>query len=78
MKNLPKTITYATLVEQLSGGMLLEILLRSDQTAVISFLFEEDARHFYGHVKRHDLYIQDKRVSPTKSGCEKYSDCLPD
>lgn len=63
IRNLPKPATHADIVEKIRGGMLLEIQLRPDRSAVFSFLFEEDARHFYRHVKRNDMYVCDKRVS---------------
>lgn len=45
------------------GGMLLDIFLRAhERTATISFLHALDARRFFEHVRKNDLYIKNKRV----------------
>lgn len=64
LTNLAEGTTHAEVTEAVRGGQLLEIYLRShDRTASISFLNAADARAFFDHVRRHDLYIRQKRVS---------------
>lgn len=63
LSNLAEGTTHADIVNAVRGGMLLDIFLRShDRSASISFLNSEDAKRFYEHVRRHDLYIKNKRV----------------
>lgn len=63
LSNLPEGVTHADVVDAVRGGMLLDIFLRAhDRAASVSFLEEPHAQEFYRHVKRHDLYIRDKRV----------------
>ncbi|KAK3898773.1 hypothetical protein C8A05DRAFT_37637 [Staphylotrichum tortipilum] len=55
--------THAELANAVRGGLLLDIFLRShERAASISFLHSADAKKFYDHVRRHDLYIRNKRV----------------
>ena len=55
--------THADLTSAVRGGLLLDIYLRSyERSAAISFLTSADAKKFYDHVRRHDLYIRNKRV----------------
>jgi hypothetical protein len=61
--NLPEGITYQDLTDNIRGGMLLEVLIRSDRVAAVSFLEEDAATAYFQHVKRNDLYIKAKRVS---------------
>lgn len=71
LSKLPDNTTHADITEAVRGGQLLDIYLRSnDRTAAVSFLLAADARAFFDHVKRHDLYINQKRVSDksTSSG----------
>lgn len=64
LSRLPDSTTHGDITEAVRGGRLLDIYLRpNDRTAAVSFLVEADARAFYDHVKRHDLYINHKRVS---------------
>lgn len=64
LSKLPDNTTHADITDAVRGGQLLDIYLRSnDRTAAVSFLLAADARAFYDHVKRHDLYINHKRVS---------------
>lgn len=60
--NLHESTTHADLVDAVRGGMLLDIFLRNDRSASISFVEESDAQDFFRHVKRNDLYIRGKRV----------------
>jgi len=63
LANLPEGVTHSDVVENVKGGMLLDIYLRShDRTASVSFLEEAAAHDFFRYVKRHDLYIRGKRV----------------
>ncbi|KAL2181977.1 uncharacterized protein P884DRAFT_12945 [Thermothelomyces heterothallicus CBS 202.75] len=63
LSNLAEGTTHADIVNAVRGGMLLDIFLRShDRSATVSFLNSEDAKKFYEHVRRHDLYIRNKRV----------------
>lgn len=64
LSKLPDNTTHADITDAVRGGRLLDIYLRpTDHTAAVSFLLAADARVFYDHVKRHDLYINHKRVS---------------
>jgi len=55
--------THADIAAVVRGGLILDIYLRThDRTATVSFLKAPDARTFFHHVKRHDLYIKNKRV----------------
>lgn len=64
LSKLPDNTTHADITDAVRGGQLLDIYLRSnDRTAAVSFLLAADARAFFEHVKRHDLYINHKRVS---------------
>ena len=62
--HLAEGTTHADIANAVRGGMLLDIFLRShDRCATVSFLRPVDAKEFYDHVRRHDLYIRNKRVS---------------
>ncbi|KAM7197865.1 hypothetical protein V8F33_005357 [Rhypophila sp. PSN 637] len=61
--NLADGTTHADITAAVRGGMLLDIFLRThERTATISFLHAVEARRFFEHVKRNDLYIKNKRV----------------
>ncbi|KAK4153677.1 hypothetical protein C8A00DRAFT_33551 [Chaetomidium leptoderma] len=63
LSNLADGTTHADITNAVRGGMLLDVFLRShDRSAMVSFLKSEDAKKFYDHVRRHDLYIRNKRV----------------
>lgn len=63
LSKIPDTTTHADITDAVRGGKLLDIHLRpNDRTAAVSFLLAADARNFFDHVKRHDLYINHKRV----------------
>ncbi|CAN8097277.1 unnamed protein product [Discula destructiva] len=63
LSNLAEGTTHADVTEAIRGGQLLEIHLRpQDRTAAVSFLLAADARALFDHVRRHDLYIRQKRV----------------
>lgn len=64
LSNLAEGTTHADITEVIRGGQLLDIHLRPhDRTSAVSFLMAADARAFFDHVRRHDLYIRHKRVS---------------
>lgn len=55
--------TLAEILKQIKGGMLLNIYMkRQDGTAHVAFVDPDAAEKFLMHVKRHDLYIKNKRV----------------
>ncbi|TGO81215.1 hypothetical protein BPOR_1266g00010 [Botrytis porri] len=61
--NLPDGTTHADVCDVVRGGMLLDMYLRNhDHTAIVSFLEQSQAKEFFRHVKRNDLYIRLKRV----------------
>ncbi|KAK4106761.1 hypothetical protein N658DRAFT_491388 [Parathielavia hyrcaniae] len=63
LSNLADGTTHADITNAVRGGMLLDVFLRTnDRTATVSFLNSADAKRFYDHVRRHDLYIRNKRV----------------
>ncbi|KAJ4292157.1 hypothetical protein N0V88_005785 [Collariella sp. IMI 366227] len=63
LSNLADGTTHADITNAVRGGMLLDIFLRGhERSATISFLNSADARKFFDHVRRHDLYIKNKRV----------------
>lgn len=63
LANLAEGTTHADITNAVRGGMLLDVFLRShERCAAVSFLHSADARKFYEHVRRHDLYIRNKRV----------------
>ncbi|KAG7128229.1 hypothetical protein HYQ45_012042 [Verticillium longisporum] len=62
--DLAETTTHADITDVVRGGMLLEVLIKiHDRSAQISFLHAESAQAFYNHVRRHDLYIRQKRTN---------------
>lgn len=68
LNNLAEGVTHADITEAVRGGQLLDIYLRpQDRMATVSFLQANDARAFFDHVRRHDIYIKHKRVSESIS-----------
>lgn len=60
---LPEGVTHSDIAGAVRGGLLLEIYLRmQDRIGSVSFLHAADAQEFFRHIRRHDLYIRDKRV----------------
>jgi hypothetical protein len=59
--NLSERTTHKDLVGIVRGGRLLDIFLRNDRTATISFV--EGAADFLAYAKRKDIYLHTKRVS---------------
>ncbi|KAL1880488.1 hypothetical protein VTK73DRAFT_5875 [Phialemonium thermophilum] len=61
--NLPEGTTHGDITSVVRGGALLDIFLRSnDRSATVSFLGAAEAKNFFNHARRHDLYIKNKRV----------------
>ncbi|TLS22649.1 uncharacterized protein PpBr36_06001 [Pyricularia pennisetigena] len=60
---LPDGTTHADITGVVRGGLLLDIFIRAhDRSATVSFLHSADARIFFEHCRRHDLYIRQKRI----------------
>ena len=61
--NLPESATLADVAAAVRGGPLLELYIRvHDRSAFVSFVRGPDAKEFFEHVRKHDLYIKTKRV----------------
>ncbi|KAH3917896.1 hypothetical protein HBH56_046240 [Parastagonospora nodorum] len=58
--NLSEQTTHKDLVGIIRGGRLLDIFLRNDRTATVSFV--EGAAEFLLHAKRNDIYLHTKRL----------------
>ncbi|KAF2687407.1 hypothetical protein K458DRAFT_415662 [Lentithecium fluviatile CBS 122367] len=58
--NLSERTTHKDLVGIIRGGRLLDIFLRNDRTATISFV--EGAAEFLAYAKRKDIYLHTKRL----------------
>ncbi|UPX14207.1 uncharacterized protein EKO05_0004697 [Ascochyta rabiei] len=58
--NLADRTTHKDLVGVIRGGQLLDIFLRSDRAATVSFV--EGAANFLAYVKRNDIYLHAKRL----------------
>ena len=58
--NLSDRTTHQDLVKIIRGGRLLDIYIRNDRSATVSFV--EGAREFLAYAKRNDFYIHAKRV----------------
>lgn len=58
--NLPERATHKDLVSVVRGGRLLDIFLRHDRSATVSFV--EGAADFLAYAKRNDIYLHTKRV----------------
>jgi hypothetical protein len=73
LSNLADGTTHADITGAVRGGLLLDVFLRShERSATVSFLNSADAKKFYDHARRHDLYIRNKRVGILKlrHGCQ--------
>lgn len=69
LTNLAEGVTHRDITEAVRGGQLLDIYVRPDRAVAVSFLLASDARAFFDHVRRHDLYIKHKRVSVLLNHC---------
>jgi hypothetical protein len=65
--NLSDRTTHKDLAAVVRGGRLLEIYIRNDRSATISFV--EGAAEFLAYVKRNDIYLHTKRVSSLVEDC---------
>lgn len=61
ISNLHERTTHKDLVEVIRGGRLLNVFLRNDRTAAVSFV--EGAPEFLAYAKRNDIYLHTRRVS---------------
>jgi hypothetical protein len=59
--NLSDRTTHKDLTSIIRGGRLLDVFLRNDRSATVSFV--EGAADFLAYVKRNDIYLHQKRVS---------------
>lgn len=62
--NLAAHTTHKDIVSIVRGGRLLDVFLRGDRSATVSFV--EGAAEFLAYVRRNDIYLHAKRVC---SGC---------
>lgn len=67
LTNLPEGVAHSDITEAIRGGQLLDIHIRADRSAGVSFLLASDAQAFFDHVRRRDLYIKNRRVSELSS-----------
>lgn len=58
--NLPERTTHAELTSKVKGGILLDIYVRNDRTATVSFVSGAEA--FLNYAKRQDIYIRTKYI----------------
>ncbi|KAH9871947.1 hypothetical protein J1614_006206 [Plenodomus biglobosus] len=58
--NLPERTTHKDLADIIRGGRLLDIFLRNDRSATVSFV--EGAAEFLAYAKRTDIYLHTKRL----------------
>ncbi|KAF3034848.1 hypothetical protein E8E11_003103 [Didymella keratinophila] len=58
--NLAERTTHKDIAEVVRGGRLLDIFLRNDRSATVSFV--EGAADFLTYVKRNDVYLRAKRL----------------
>ena len=61
ISNLSERTTHKDVASIIRGGRLVDIFLRNDRTAAISFI--EGATEFLAYAKRNDIYLNMKRVS---------------
>jgi hypothetical protein len=76
--NLAEGTTHADIASAVRGGLLLDVFIRGhERTATVSFLHALDARAFFDHVRKHDLYIKNKRVGASTRSWERcYANAL--
>lgn len=63
--NLPEGTTHKDIVDVVRGGRVLDIYLRKDRSATVSFV--EGAQEFLTYARKRDIYIRQKRVSNDRS-----------
>lgn len=66
--NLSDKTTHKDLARIIRGGRLLDIYVRHDRSATVSFL--EGAQEFVNYAKRNDFYIHSKRVGLRSKGMD--------
>jgi hypothetical protein len=71
--NLHEKTTHKDLTGMLRGGRLLDIYLRNDRSATVSFA--EGAAEFMNYAKRNDFYIHNKRVKFAPKIVSEVSSC---
>lgn len=77
--NLAEGTTHADITSVVRGGMVLDIFLRAhERSATVSFLHSADAHAFLDHVRRHDLYLKNKRVCLSNNWLYPIADHLTD
>ncbi|KAI0480845.1 hypothetical protein GGR56DRAFT_292395 [Xylariaceae sp. FL0804] len=60
---LAESTSHWDITSVIRGGQLLDIFIRfAERSANVSFLLEDDATRFYDHARKHDIYINNKRV----------------
>lgn len=63
LSNLAEGTSHADITSAVRGGQLLEVFMRPQgKYANVSFVHAQDAGAFYEYVRRHGLYISQKRV----------------
>ncbi|KAH6616802.1 carbon-nitrogen hydrolase [Boeremia exigua] len=60
ISNLAERTTHKDITGIIRGGRLLDIFLRNDRSATVSFV--EGAANFLAHIKRNDIYLHAKRL----------------
>ncbi|CAG9941929.1 unnamed protein product [Clonostachys rosea f. rosea IK726] len=66
LSNLAEGTTHLDVANMIRGGQVLDIYLRyKENTASVSFMHEADAKAYLNHVRKHDLYIKQKRIDVT-------------
>jgi len=65
--NLPEGVTHGDITNVVRGGQLLGVFMRNDRSCTVSFVHGQDARIFYDHIKKNDLYLKNKRVRAAPS-----------
>lgn len=73
--NLADRTTHKDIAGVIRGGRLLDIFLRNDRSATVSFV--EGAANFLAYTKRNDVYIHAKRVRTTNIATHVYKADLP-
>ena len=63
LMNLSESTSHLDIVKAVRGGKLVDLYFRPhERFANVSFVHAADAQAFYNHVRKHDLYIRNKRV----------------
>jgi len=63
IRGFPERASYGDILKVVRGGALFQIFLKPrDRMASVSFVHPSAAQEFVNYIKRHDIYIQGKRV----------------